>query len=201
VIDEARPGDELEPFGRVGYGRLARYSPAILALIIVAAVIFIAVESRKDESADIRDLIGQPAHAIAMTAFDGSSTTELTALRGKVVVLNFWGSWCDPCRREMPAFERIHQEGAPDVAIVGINAKADRIENAMAFLAETGASYQIVRDQGSENPDHGLIEQAFGVGRYYPVTIFIRPDGVIDAVQVGEITESQIRDAIAAAQT
>jgi cytochrome c biogenesis protein CcmG/thiol:disulfide interchange protein DsbE len=200
VIDDVQPTDDLDTFGRVGYGRVARYSPIVLAVAIAAALVFIALESRKDNTSSLRDLIGQPAPDVTMVAFDGSGTTELAALRGKVVVLNFWGSWCDPCRREMPAFEAIHQEGAPDVAIIGVNAKADRLENAMAFLAETGATYQIARDQGGDDPEHGLVEQTFGVGTAYPVTIVIRPDGVIDSVQIGEITESRMREAIAEAR-
>jgi len=186
---------ELDEFGRVGYGQVARYSPLILAAIMIAAVVFIAINQR-DKQTTTREIIGQHAPNLSFTSFDGSTTTDLASMAGSVVVLNFWASWCEPCQREMPAFEAVHQSGAGDVRIVGVDIKNDRIENATQLLTQTGVTYQSARDEGGDNPLYGPIEQALGTGGSYPVTVFITPDGIVDQVKVGPMTEPEIQKAI-----
>ena len=195
MTDEPKLNSELDEFGRVGYGHIARYSPAILAVVMVVAIIFIALSSR-DKETNTRDIIGEPAPALSMTNFDGSATTTLASLSGDVVVLNFWAAWCEPCKTEMPAFEAVHQSAAPDVRIIGVDIKNDQVENATQLLTDTGVSYLIVRDSGGTHPVYGPIEQALGLGGSYPVTVFIRPDGVVDRVSVGPMNEADIRGAI-----
>jgi thiol-disulfide isomerase/thioredoxin len=198
MIEEREPRldqPELDEFGRVGYGQVARYSPLILAAIMIAAVVFIAINQR-DKQTTTREIIGQQAPNLTFTGFDGGTTTDLASMAGSVVVLNFWASWCEPCQREMPAFEAVHQSGAGDVRIVGVDIKNDRIENATQLLAQTGVTYQIARDEGGDNPLYGPIEQALGTGGSYPVTVFITPDGIVDQVKVGPMTEPEIQKAI-----
>ena len=195
MIDRSELETDLDDYGRVGYGRLAKYSPLVLAAIMIAAIAFIAVNQR-DKETTTREIIGQPAPNLTFTSFDGGTTTDLASMRGSVVVLNFWASWCEPCRTEMPAFEAIHQGSGSDVRIIGVDIKNDRVENATQLLAETGVTYQIARDDGGANPLYGPIETALGTGGSYPVTVVIRPDGVIDKVTVGPMDETQIRDEI-----
>lgn len=195
MTDEPDLNVEADEYGRVGYGQIARYSPAIMAVVMVAAIVFIAFNSR-DKETNPRDIIGQPAPNLALTSFDGSTTTTLESLSGNVVVLNFWASWCEPCKTEMPAFEAIHQRAGDDVRIIGVDIKNDRVENATQLLTETGVTYQIVRDVGGAHAVYGPIEEALGLGDSYPVTVFIRPDGVIDKITVGAMDEGQIQDAI-----
>ena len=201
MTDTQEATNESSDHGRVGYGQFARYSPAVLGLVIIVAIIFIAINARDSSKTVGRDLIGKPAPALTMTRFEGSEVTTLSSLAGKVVVLNFWASWCEPCKREMPAFERVHQDRAGDLAIIGVDIKNDRVDDAQGLLAETGVTYMIVRDGGGDHPTNGPIEQALGIGGSYPVTVFIRPDGVIDAIRIGELSESDIRDAVAEARS
>jgi thiol-disulfide isomerase/thioredoxin len=191
---------ELDEFGRVGYGQAARYSPLILVAIMIAAVAFIAINQR-DKQTTTREIIGQHAPNMTFTSFNGGATTDLSSMAGSVVVLNFWASWCEPCQREMPAFEAVHQSGADDVQIVGVNIKNDRVENATQLLTQTGVTYPIARDDGGDNPLYGPIEQALGTGGSYPVTVFITPDGIVDQVKVGPMTEPEIQKAIESART
>jgi len=200
MIDRSDLETDPDDYGRVGYGRLARYSPIVLVVIMVAAIAFIALNQR-DKQTTTREIIGQPAPNLTFTSFDGSTTTDLASMRGSVVVLNFWASWCEPCRTEMPAFEAVHQTAGSDTRIIGVNIKNDRVENATQLLAETGVTYQIARDDGGANPVYGPIETALGTGGSYPVTVVIRPDGVIDKVTVGPMDEDQIRDAIEKARS
>jgi thiol-disulfide isomerase/thioredoxin len=186
---------DTEFFGRVGYGRLARYSPLILAVVIVAAVIYIGLNQQDDGPAR-GSLVGKPVPALSLTPLEGGQPYTLSSLEGSVVVLNFWAAWCEPCKAEMPAFEAVHTEGASDVRIIGVDIKNDKVDEAVALIVETGVTYPLVRDDGGLHPLYGPIEQALGIGGSYPVTVFIRPDGVIDAIRIGELEESEIRERI-----
>ena len=195
MMDEPNVTSDSSRYGRVGYGQLAKYTPAILTVVMLAAIVFIALSSR-DKKTNTREIIGQPAPSLVMTSFTGDSTTTLASLAGNVVVLNFWASWCEPCRTEMPAFDAVNNSGAGDVRIIGVDIKNDQVEAAEQLLADTSVGYQIVRDIGGEHPHYGPIEQALGLGGSYPVTVFIQPDGVIDRITVGPMTEPEIQQAI-----
>lgn len=192
------PNSDADPFGRVGYGRLARYSPLILGLVIIAAVAYIAL-NQADEGPQTGDMVGEPAPDVTLIPLDGQPFA-LSSLRGNVVVLNFWAAWCDPCKVEMPEFQAIHAEGVADVRIIGVDIKNDRVDAARDLITETGVTYQIVRDGGGEHQLYGPIEQALGIGGTYPMSVFIRPDGVIDSVRIGQLAEIEIRDGIADAR-
>ncbi len=187
--------------GRVGYGRLAaKFTPLILAVIMIAAVAFIALNNR-DKDVKTSDVIGSPSPNLVFSSMDGDQSYDLASLAGNVVVLNFWASWCTPCKTEMPAFEAVHQDGAEDVRIIGVDIKNDKIDAALQLLAETGVTYPTAVDSGGDHQLYGPIEQALGLGGTYPVTVFITPSGVIDSIKIGELQESEIRDAIAEART
>lgn len=186
--------------GRVGYGRIAKYTPAILAAVMIIAIALIALSDR-DKEVSTRDIVGQPAPALQLIDFETGLPVSLATMQGQVVVLNFWASWCVPCEAEMPAFEAVHQDGTLRAQIVGVNIKNDRVADARELLTRTGVTYDIAIDTGGDNPVYGPIEQALGLGGSYPVTVFIRPNGEIDAIRIGELEESQIRAAIADAES
>jgi thiol-disulfide isomerase/thioredoxin len=80
----------------------------------------------------------KPVTPIAFSAPDGA-TTSLEAFKGKVVLLNLWATWCVPCRREMPALDRLEAKlGGKDFAIVAVNIDTARPERPKAFLNEVG---------------------------------------------------------------
>ena len=104
--------------------------------------------------------------------FDGE-TLRLSDLNGKVVVLNFWASWCPPCRWEMPFFETMWQEYRDQgVVFVGI-AMSDTLENVKAFAEEAGVTYPVALDTTTE------IARAYEV-LSLPTTFFIGKDGNIE---------------------
>ncbi len=87
----------------------------------------------------------EAAPGFMVETFDGQ-TLRLSDLEGKVVVLNFWASWCPPCRWEMPSFERIWQEYRErDVVFVGI-AMSDTFEDASEFAEASGVTYPLALD-------------------------------------------------------
>ncbi|MGH8836974.1 MAG: TlpA family protein disulfide reductase, partial [Actinomycetes bacterium] len=91
----------------------------------------------------------KPAPALAGTTLTGDRF-DLGALRGKVVVLNVWASWCAPCRAEAPNLEQVYQSIRADgVAFVGLNTR-DEPDNARAFERRVGISYPSVVDRDGE---------------------------------------------------
>ncbi len=103
----------------------------------------------------------------------GGETIKLSDFEGKVVVLNFWASWCPPCRWEMPFFERMSQEyEEQDVVFLGV-AISDTLENVRAFAEGVGVTYPNGLDETGEIArDYGVVS--------LPTTFFIGKDGNVE---------------------
>jgi cytochrome c biogenesis protein CcmG, thiol:disulfide interchange protein DsbE len=123
---------------------------------------------------------GEPAPPIVGTALDGSAV-DLAALRGHPVVVNFWASWCTPCRNEFPMFkDKLAMFGPSDgLVVLGVLYK-DQEPLADAFLSDFGATWPSVND-----PDGSLAASYRVVAP--PQTYFIDKDGVLRAIQIGEV--------------
>lgn len=100
---------------------------------------------------------------------------------GEVLVLNFWGSWCGPCRREQPHLEALWREYGPrGVRFVGVNTRRDQEAAALAFLAEFDVTYPSIYD-----PTSGIAYD-WGV-RFMPMTFVIDREGKVAATIVGAL--------------
>jgi cytochrome c biogenesis protein CcmG/thiol:disulfide interchange protein DsbE len=123
---------------------------------------------------------GDPAPAITGTALDGS-TVDLASLRGTPVIVNFWASWCTPCRNEFPLFkEKLAELGPTDgLQIVGVLYK-DQPALAQRFLDDFGATWPSVPDAD------GAVAAAYRVVAP-PQTYFIDKDGILRGIQIGEV--------------
>jgi cytochrome c biogenesis protein CcmG, thiol:disulfide interchange protein DsbE len=131
-------------------------------------------------------LIDRPAAAFRLQSFDGQPVS-LSALRGQVVILNFWASWCYPaCYEEAPVLERGWQAYRDrGVAVIGIDIQ-DRVEAARKFLNDFGLSFPNAPDpDGRVSVDYGV----YGV----PETFFIDRAGRIRVKHVGAVTEEVFR--------
>lgn len=110
-----------------------------------------------------------PTPDFSLPTFDGKTIT-LKNLRGKTVFLNFWATWCVPCREEMPAMERLYQEYKDkNFVIVAVNVK-DRKQDALNFLKELKITYPAAFDPEGQV---GLLYGAWGL----PTTYLIGPKG------------------------
>lgn len=177
---------DLEVHGRIGYGVK---TPRVLGLLLVLAVLAIGIVGYlngrgNDDEPDVPEL----APTFTMTLFDGSEF-RLEDHRGKVVVVNFWASWCEPCREEMPALQQAADEAGNDVVFVGVGAKTDREGDARAFAEEFAITYPVGRDTEGGDRVNGAIQTDYGVFAF-PSTYVIDPEGRIDAVLFTPIAEA-----------
>lgn len=191
--------ESQEERGRIGYGRNERTSSwmlgAVLILLVIAIAIFQWMGSRNDESGSKVNsvdspIVGAQAPDFTLRTFAGEDIT-LSNQRGKVVIVNFWGSWCEPCIREMPAFQAYWETAPDDVMMIGVGAKQDSVEKSQAFADRFEVSYPIGRDDGGDRVTTGLIAQEYQIS-FYPMTYIISPDGVISSLVVGEMDEDAL---------
>lgn len=110
----------------------------------------------------------------------GGETITLSDLQGRPILINFWASWCPPCRAEMPAFERAYQAWQDQgFVILAINAtQQDSVDQALAFAQEYGLSFPLLFDT------NGRVNRNYQV-RSLPTSFFVDPQGVIREVVVG----------------
>lgn len=135
--------------------------------------------------------VNRPAPDFELATLDGGQIA-LADYRGKVVMVNFWGTWCEPCKRETPALQAAYSQLQDDgLVIVGVNLTDDeRVQgnteaDIRAFVEQYDVTYPIALDE------EGDVLQAF---RVYPLptSFFIDPDGTIRYVRVGEITTDEV---------
>ncbi len=126
-----------------------------------------------ERSVAASDDVGQPAPPVIVKQLDGREL-DLAALRGKVIVLNFWATWCPPCRAEMPMLEAFYRKHESEgVTVIGLSAD-DPHERKAVSRAMQGISY----------PAALLVDaktNGFGTPRALPITYIIGPDGIIRA--------------------
>lgn len=119
---------------------------------------------------------------------DGGGTLSLAALRGKPVVLNFWASWCEPCKIEAPVLEQASQKYAADgVAFIGVDME-DFKSDARSFVKRYDVSYTIVRGSRALWEPYGLTG--------YPETFFVDGSGKVVGHYAGQIDVKQVDEGV-----
>lgn len=131
-------------------------------------------------------VVGQSAPDFTLETLDHQPVT-LADLRGKVVIINFWASWCAPCRLEMPALQQAYEAyQGKGVVILAVNLTAqDAIAEAEKFVQELGLTFPILLDEVGE------VSEAYQV-LGLPTTIFVNREGDIARTHLGPMTETQI---------
>jgi peroxiredoxin/outer membrane lipoprotein-sorting protein len=136
-------------------------------------------------------LVGKPAPPFTLKGVKGS-TVSLASYKGKVVLLDFWATWCRPCRIEMPRVEALYKEfKAKGLVVFGVN-YAENPATVKAFLAKNPYTIPILLDVSG---DTGRLYQAEGI----PTLVVIGKDGKVSSYFVGVREESVLREALAKA--
>jgi thiol-disulfide isomerase/thioredoxin len=130
------------------------------------------------------------APEFTLTDLDGREV-ELTALRGRTVILDFWATWCPPCEFQVPelnAFYEAHR-GDSSVEVIGISVDTDGPEVVSAWVEEKKVRYRIAIG------DEDLARRYGAIG--FPTLVIVAPDGTVDSRHVGLIETADLEEALA----
>lgn len=164
----------------------------VVAAIIAAGMLFFGFHMARRSGPARRPLglaYAMPAPDFTLDALDGKSV-RLSDLRGKAVLLNFWATWCTPCKIEMPWFVELqNQYGGQGLQIVGVAMDDSSKEDIAKFAKDMGVNYPVLL--GKE-----AVGDAYGGVPALPETFFIGRDGKIVDKIMGLKSKSEIEDSI-----
>ena len=128
---------------------------------------------------------GKPAPDFELSTLDGK-TVHLSDYKGHPVLVNYWATWCPPCRDELPLIQVRHAQYSPDLVVPAINAGEDSatVKN---YIEKEGLTFPVLLD-----PDW-KVEALFGI-MAYPTSIFIDRNGVVQARYVGGMNQDVLDD-------
>ncbi|GAA3405294.1 thiol-disulfide oxidoreductase ResA [Paenibacillus hodogayensis] len=131
---------------------------------------------------------GSTAPDFSLTGLDGSKAS-LSDYRGKAVMVNFWGSWCEPCAREMPAIQRQYEKWKDKgLVVLGLNLDESNV-TVQSFVQQMNITFPVLLDKELRMRDRYAV-------RYYPTTFFIDPSGKIVKIAVMEMDDDFIEQTI-----
>ena len=148
----------------------------------------VAQENRSNVATDFQNGKRPKPVDFDLERLNGDGSLQLSSLRGKVVVVNFWAAWCVPCKREAPIFQKAYEDYRGQVAFVGVDT-ADFTGEGRQFLERYGVRYPNVRD-----PDTSVLKDYGGLP--IPRTYVIGRDWVVKGYIYGETREETLRSEI-----
>lgn len=174
----------------------------MVSLAIPAAVLALILHAHADRSAAASDgvapgpivtptraRIGSPAPDFTLSDLNGKPVT-LSSLRGRVVVLTFFASWCEPCEQDMPVLEKAQHAAGGRIAVVGVNYQ-DFPSDTRAFVKRLGVTFPTLIEDSSDNP----VAARYDV-HAMPDTVFIDAQGVVRARVFGQTNTHDLQAAL-----
>ena len=161
----------------------------VVVMVVLAAIGLLAYGLISKGGSTIA--VGDPAPDKQLSQLGGTGTGDIADYRGRWVLVNFWASWCAPCRSEAPALESFQKEHAPQgFTVLGINLD-DNTGDATAFVRRYGLTYPQLRDgDGSDRRD------AYGMTGF-PESFLVDPAGKLALIRRGAVDESYLSDQVA----
>ena len=166
---------------------------AVLSALLCGLLVYGLVQRSDDRSLEAAIAQGErpPAPDRELPRLEGDGVGSLADYRGKVVFLNFWASWCAPCREEVPLLTRFQEQLGDRGTVLGVTFKDDP-DASRAFARQYGVNYPSLRDSKLElAPQYGT--------RALPETFVIDAQGRIVAVARGTVDQAVLDDALAEA--
>jgi len=125
--------------------------------------------------------VGDPAPDAELSALTGGGRGSLADYRGRWVLVNFWASWCEPCREEAPVLQRFHREQRRNgLTVLGVNLD-DSTDDARSFVSEFGLTYPQLRDGDGRDR-----REAYGMTGF-PESFLVDPEGRIAVIRRGPV--------------
>jgi thiol-disulfide isomerase/thioredoxin len=175
----------------------------ILAVACVAVFVIVFVGLRRMHEAPVSRAATSSADSkmapdFALQSLDGK-TIHLSDFRGKAVLLNFWATWCEPCKIEMPWFVELQKQYGPEgLEIVGVSMGDDTPGEVAKFAQTMGVDYPILVGKEAQRDS---VADLYGGVQFLPVSIYIDRDGKIVNKIFGLKSRSEIEDSIKKALT
>jgi len=162
-----------------------RSSIAVLAVLAVVGLLVFGLVSKGSSGVDL----GEAAPASPLPRLEGGGNGSLVDYRGRWVLVNFWASWCVPCREEAPALQRFQQRhGGQEFTVLGIDSR-DLTDDGRAFVERYGLSYPQLRDgDGDAAHEYGTT----GV----PENFLVDPHGKVQLLVRGPVSEEYLREQV-----
>ncbi|WBB55457.1 TlpA disulfide reductase family protein [Verrucosispora sp. WMMD573] len=133
-------------------------------------------------------LTGDPLPELTLTCFTGGSPVALRDIRGPAVV-NIWASWCPPCRKELPSFQRLHERAEGQLRVIGVNTQDSR-SAAQSLGEDFGVRFPMLFDQGKAF-QRAMERSAF------PMTVFVGADGGVRYIDTsGALDDAQLAELV-----
>jgi thiol-disulfide isomerase/thioredoxin len=165
----------------------------VVAMVISLLLVFGVAKARHQGDSLPQagsSLKNQMAPDFSLASLDGKTTIRLSDYRGKAVLLNFWATWCVPCKIEMPWFVELQKEYGPQgFQIIGVAMDDASLEDIAKFAKEMGVNYPILLGQES-------VGQSYGGVSVLPTTFFLDRDGKLIAREFGLQSRSVFVDHI-----
>jgi cytochrome c biogenesis protein CcmG/thiol:disulfide interchange protein DsbE len=195
-VQQVAPESHNVPAPEHDHQPAPKRNPAALFFVaaIVATLLFVGFHAaRKNVGAggppDIADPAGKPAPEFTLATLDGKNVS-LSDFRGQAVLLNFWATWCGPCKVEMPWFVELQKEYGPQgLQIVGVAMDDASAEDIQKFVKEMGVNYTILMGKESVGQQYGGVD-------VLPTTFFIDRDGKVVSREFGLQSRSLFVDNI-----
>ncbi len=132
---------------------------------------------------------GDKAPSFSTSIYGGDETIDLSSLKGKAVLLNFWATWCTPCRVEMPVLNELAKSNPSDVVLIAVNYQQSP-EMIRRYLAKNEIDFSVALDS------EGVISKMYKVTAL-PTTIFIDRSGNITDIHEGMLTRESLKEKVA----
>ncbi|MBN1204508.1 MAG: redoxin domain-containing protein [Myxococcaceae bacterium] len=168
---------------------MKRWGITLSAVALCGALLYVLLQGFGRNPHEVPFMLsGKPAPSFTLRALDSGKAVSLEQFRGRPVVINFWASWCGPCRMEHPVLEWGAREFGGQAQFLGIVFE-DTEDNARQFLQQLGASFpQLIDPRSRVSVDYGVA----GV----PETYFVDANGVILGKHVGPIDPQSLANRI-----
>jgi peroxiredoxin len=179
----------------VGAAIAAGFGVGLMTLICFGSVVLLlgrplfAGGVQADDTEHAGEVFGGGKPIVGETAPDfvlktiGGEEVRLSELRGKPVLLNFWATWCGPCREEMPLIENRFEQYQTTLVVLGVSEES--IGEITSYVTDQGWQFQFLVDGA------GKVNNQYRIGAI-PATFFIDAEGIIQHIQVGSMSDADI---------